>query len=306
MPLSLNMRGAMFMAISMAGFTMNDAITKAVAANMNMGQVMLLRGLFATGFVALIAWQQGALRSFEHVRHPMVLLRVAGEASATMFFLIALTHLPIANVSAVLQALPLAVTLGAALVLSEPVGWRRWLAIIGGFVGVLIIVRPGFDGFSVYSLSALACVFCCTVRDLATRKVPPEIPTLLISLTTSVAVTSFGAVLIVPFGGWTPPSVQDLGLLFAAALLLIIGYQFIISAMRIGDISFVAPFRYTALIWAILLGFVLFGDIPDMPMIVGACLIILSGLYALYRERVRGARRPAAESTSPGMATDGL
>lgn len=300
------MRGALFMAVSMAGFTLNDAITKSVSANMNMGQVMLIRGVFATLLVGLIAWQQGALSSFAGVRHPMVALRVAAEAAATITFLIALAHLPIANVSAVLQALPLAVTLGAALVLSEEVGWRRWLAIVAGFIGVLIIVRPGFEGFSVYSLAALVCVFFCAVRDLATRKVPAHIPSLLISFATAITVTLFGAVLVRPFGGWTPPSTADLGLLLCAALLLVIGYQFIIMSMRIGDISFVAPFRYTALLWAILLGFIVFGDIPDTAMILGASIIVASGLYTLYRERVVGVRKPAAESTGPAMGPDGL
>lgn len=293
------------MAISMAGFTINDAMTKLSSETVTMAQVMLIRGLFATALVGAIAWHQGALRRFGQVLHPMVMVRVASEVAATCCFLIALAHLPIANVSAVLQALPLSVTMAAALLLAEPVGWRRWLSIAAGFAGVLIIVRPGFDGFSAYSVWALGSVLFCTIRDVATKRVPREIPSFLISTATAGAVALSGALLIVPFGGWQPVPGSTVTMLLVAAVLLVVGYQFIIMAMRIGEISFVAPFRYTALLWSILLGYLIFGDVPDIAMIVGSTAIVGSGLYMLYRERVVG-RRTAAESTSPSMAPDGI
>ncbi|MDG4881525.1 DMT family transporter [Mesorhizobium sp. WSM4884] len=306
MPLSPNLRGALFMVVAMVGFTLNDAITKFSSESMNMAQVMLVRGAFASLFVGLLAWHRGALANPGAMLQPMVAVRVAGEAGATVSFLVALAHLPIANVSAVLQALPLAVTMGAALFFGEGVGWRRWLAIAVGFAGVLIIVRPGFEGFSAYSLLALTSVACCAVRDLATKRIPQAIPTMLVSAATALAMTVLGALLLSPMGGWTPMSGKATALLALAAVLVLIGYQFIIMAMRSGDISFIAPFRYTALLWSILLGLVIFGDIPDLPMIVGAAIIIGSGLYALYRERVVGRRQPAAESTGPDMAPDGI
>lgn len=299
------MRGALFMSVSMAGFTINDAITKLVSDNMNMGQIMFIRGIFASLMIGVFAWSQGLLVGWRRALHPLVGLRVVGELGGTVTFLTALSMLPLANVSAVLQALPLAVTMGAALFLAEPVGWRRWLAILVGFGGVMVIIRPGFEGFDVYSLLVLVTVTFCAVRDLATRCIPEDIPTLLVSATTAVAVTVAGGVLVVPFGGWTPVETSDVGLLFAASVLLIFGYQFIIMSMREGDISFVAPFRYTALLWAILLGFLLFGDVPDMAMIAGAAIVVGSGLYTLYRERKVGNTLPAAESTSPAMAPDG-
>ncbi|MFD1986933.1 DMT family transporter [Mesorhizobium newzealandense] len=306
MPLSPNLRGALFMVVAMAGFTLNDAITKYSSQSMNMAQVMLIRGAFATLFVGSLAWQRGALVRLRSMLEPMVALRVLGEAGGTVTFLIALAHLPIASVSAVLQALPLAVTMGAALVFNEGVGWRRWLAIAVGFAGVLVIVRPGFEGFSVYSLVALACVACCAVRDLATKRIPQAIPTLLVSTATALAMTILGAALLSPMGGWTPMTGKSTALLALAAVLVLIGYQFIIMAMRAGDISFIAPFRYTALIWSILLGLFIFSDIPDLPMIIGATIIIGSGLYALYRERVVGRRKIVAESTGPTMVPDGI
>lgn len=294
------------MAVSMAGFTANNSIAKYASEAMNMGQVMVVRGLFATLFVALLAWQRGALRSPRFAMQPLLLLRVFCEVAGTVTFLLPLARLPLANVSAVMQALPLAVTMGAALVFRELVGWRRWLAIGVGFGGVMIIVRPGFEGFNAWALLVLACVAFCAVRDLATKRIPREIPSLFISTMTAAGNTICGVFLIQPLGGWTPLAAGETSLLACGAVLLLVGYQFIIMAMRDGDISFIAPFRYTALLWAILLGYMVFGDVPDIAMIAGAAIIVCSGLYTLYREQVVGRSKPAAESTPGAMPPDGL
>ncbi len=294
------------MAVSMAGFTMNDAISKFVGEALTMAQIMFIRGGFATLLVGAIAWHRGALKLPAGALDLMIVLRVGGEVLATLCFLTALAHLPLANVSAILQALPLGVTMGAALFFSEPVGWRRWLAIAAGFGGVMIIVRPGLDGFDAYSLYALGCVFFCVVRDLATKRVSAEIPSLFITTVTAGAVTVVGGALIVPYGGWQPVGADHALLLLGAAVLVVIGYQFIIMSMRTGDISYIAPFRYTALLWAILLGYLVFGNVPDTAMTVGAFVVIGSGLYTLYREQIVGRTRPVTSSTAPGMAPDGL
>jgi drug/metabolite transporter (DMT)-like permease len=301
--LSPNLRGSLLMAVAMAGFTMNDTITKAVSSEMNFGQVMLVRGLFAIALIAALAWHQRAVRPLRTLMVKPVALRVAGEVGGTVSFLAAIVHLPLANTAAIFQALPLAITLGAALIFGEPVGWRRWLAIIAGFIGVLIIVRPGVEGFNQFSLLALVSVIFCAVRDLATKRIPAPIPSLFITLLTTVTVTTAGAAIVVPLGGWTPPSGRALGLLALAAVLLLIGYQCVIMALRSGDISAVAPFRYSALLWAMLLGYLVFGDVPDAMMVTGASIIVLSGLYAFYRERQRA--RPVAADAS-GLPPDGL
>jgi drug/metabolite transporter (DMT)-like permease len=306
LPLSPNLRGALFMVVAMVAFTVNDAITKFSSESMSMAQVMLVRGVFATLLVGLLAWKSGALARPRQALQPLVALRVLGEAGGTVTYLLALAHLPIANVSAVQQALPLAVTMGAALFFGEGVGWRRWLAIAVGFAGVLVIVRPGFSGFSAYSLLVLLCVVFCAVRDLATRRIPGDIPTLLISAVTSLAMTVLGAALLPVMGGWSPMTAKATGLLALAAVLVLIGYQFIIMAMRVGDISFIAPFRYTALLWSIVLGILVFGDFPDAVMIAGSLIIVGSGLYTLYRERIVGRKMPAAESAGPDLAPDGI
>lgn len=292
------------MAAAMASFTVNDTITKAVSAELNIGEVLLVRGLVAMVLVAALAWYRDALRSFNALLIWPVGLRVMGEIGGTLTYLSAISQIPLANASAIFQALPLVITLGAALVFGEPVGWRRWLAIAAGFIGVLVIVRPGAEGFSQPALLALASVGFCAVRDLATRRIPKHLPTVFITLLTTVTVTTAGAVVLVPLGGWKPPSGHALGLLTFAAVLILIGYQCIIVSLRTGDISAVAPFRYTALPWAMLTGYLAFGHKPDGAMLAGAAIIVASGLYAFYRERQRDKLRPAA--TGPGLPPDGL
>lgn len=292
------------MAGAMAAFTLNDTITKSVTSELNVGEIIVVRGLFAMVLVGAFAAWRGALRPLRTLLIRPVGLRVIGEIGGTLTFLSAIAHMPLANASAIFQALPLVITLGAALIFGEPVGWRRWLAIAAGFVGVLVIVRPGTAGFSEVSLLALVSVAFCTLRDLATRKIPTEIPSLFIALLTTFTVSSAGAVIMVPLGGWIPPSPRTVGLLAVAAVLLLIGYQCIISALRTGDISAVAPFRYTALLWAMLLGYLAFGDRPDGFMLLGAGIIVASGLYAFYRERVRNRLRPAA--SAPALPPEGV
>ncbi|UFX48350.1 DMT family transporter [Bradyrhizobium sp. 41S5] len=304
MTLSSNLRGSLFMAAAMASFTANDTITKAVSAELNIGEILLVRGLVAMVLVAALAWYRDALRSFSALLIWPVGLRVMGEIGGTLTYLSAISQIPLANASAIFQALPLVITLGAALVFGEPVGWRRWLAIAAGFIGVLVIVRPGAEGFSQASLLALASVGFCAVRDLATRRIPKALPTVFITLLTTVTVTTAGAAVLVPLGGWKAPSGHALGLLVLAAVLILIGYQCIIVSLRTGDISAVAPFRYSALLWAMLLGYLAFGHQPDVQMLTGAAIIVASGLYAFYRERKRDKLRPAA--TGPGLPPDGL
>lgn len=294
------------MSVSMAAFTLNDALVKAVSEHMNMGQVMFIRGLFATMLLLVLAWYQGGLGGFRNTLQPIVGLRTIGELGGTLFYLIALAHLPLANVSAVFQALPLVITLGAVIFFREPVGWRRWIAIAVGFLGILMIVRPGLEGFTIYSLFTLICVVFCALRDLTTSRIPHSVGTLQLSIVTAGVVAVFGALLIVPMGGWSPVSPYDLVLLFGAGILILVGYQTIIIAVRGTDISFVAPFRYTSLLWALLMGLVLFSDFPELPTLIGAVLVIGSGIYTLYRERVTGRAKVASASTNAEMFPDGL
>ena len=291
MALSPNLRGALFMAIAMAGFTINDTFTKSVAAHLNVGQIMLVRGLMASVLMFIYCWKTDALRPPKMLLRPAVIGRSLGEMLGTVTFLIGLQHIPLGNASAILQALPLAVTMGAALFLNEKVGWRRWLAIFIGFLGVIIVVRPGADGFNSWSLMIVACVVFCMFRDLVTRAAPKDIPSAFLALSTTCMITSTGLLLYIPLGGWVPVTPILLAKLAAASVCLLFGYLFVIQAMRIGEIGFVAPFRYTGLLWALTLGFLTLGEVPDLTTLAGAGVIIASGVYAFHRERLHS-RKP--------------
>lgn len=294
MSLSPNSRGAVLMALAMAAFTCNDAIVKLLTADLNIGQIMFVRGLFTTLLVYAIARYAGALASPGDLLNPMVLLRTALEIASTISFLWALRQIPLPNISAILQSLPLAVTLGAAVFLREPVGWRRWSAIVVGFIGVMIIVRPGPEGFTSASLFAILSVFTTAGRDLVTRKIPTHIPSLSITVFTAGTNALVGLALIPFLGGWHPLDAALTAKLFAAAALVFVGYQSIILSIRTGEISFVAPFRYVSLLWALAIGYFVFADAPDATMLFGAAVVIASGLYTFYRERRRNRRKAAA------------
>ena len=219
-----------------------------------------------------------------------MLIRTIAEVGAAYFFLNALFNMPIANVTAIIQALPLTVTLGAALVLKEPVGWRRFIAIGIGFLGVMLIVRPGGEGFSLYSVFALLAVLCVTVRDLAARRLSSDVPSLFVALTAAIGVTIFSSIGAL-FVDWEPMNGRDLALLGCAALAIIGGYLFSVMAMRVGEIGFVAPFRYSSLLAALFLGLFVFGEWPDGWTQIGAIVVVTTGLFTLWRER-RLARKP--------------
>ena len=285
------------MALSMLAFVLNDGLMKAVFDSMSIYQAIFLRGFITVPLVALLAWHKGELIVSIAPRNRWLLtLRVAAEVGATVGFLTALKHMPLANVTAILQALPLTVTMAAALFLGEKVGWRRWLAIAIGLAGVLIIIRPGMEGFSVYSIWALVAVGCVTIREIATRKLSADLPSLPVALATAIAIGGFGAVML-PVVEWAPVSSSGWSLICGASLAIIGGYLFSVMTIRIGDIGFVAPFRYTAMVWALILGLLMFGEIPDMPTITGTVIIILTGLYLLHRER--SVRRSVQEQAHP-------
>jgi len=299
MPLSPNFRGALFMALAMMSFTTNDTMVKFLSETMPMGQIVFMRNLIASVVIFLIAYRQHALRPIRLAFSPYIVIRIIGEVGGTVTFLIGLSHIPIGNASAILQALPLAVTMGAALFLGEPVGWRRWSAILVGFIGVLVIVRPGVEGFSPYALIVAITVLFAAGRDIATRKIDPSIPPLFISSLTAPAVALAGLFLDPPTSTqWVSVGIWECALLIGAASLILVAYHFIIHAMREGDISFIAPFRYSSLIVAILFGYLVFGDIPDIYIIIGALMIVASGLYTIYRERVRVDAGPIAASST--------
>ncbi|WP_445327160.1 DMT family transporter [Yoonia sp. GPGPB17] len=191
--------------------------------------------------------------------------------------------MPIANVSAILQVLPLSVSLVAALFLGEALGWRRLTAIFVGFIGVMLIIQPGGADFSIYSIYALGAVACVTLRDIAVRRMSRDVPSVFVALIAAVGVTGLGGVGSL-FVAWQPFSMTS-GLQLAGAMsFLIFGYIASVSAMRFGEIGFVAPFRYTSLLVALVLGVLVFDEWPNTLALIGGAVVVATGLFTLYRE----------------------
>lgn len=291
MKISDNMKGALLMSGSMAGYTFNDACMKALSGDLPLSQAVFLRGvlscilLFALGFFMKSLTLRLTLRDWGWIA-----LRSLAELGATYCFLVALFHTPIANVTAVLQALPLTVALGAWVFLREPLGWRRLLAILVGLSGVLLIVQPGGDGFTRWSVYALVAVVFITFRDLSVKKLSPQTPSMTVAVMAAMVITlGFGIGSTVE--PWVPLQAHQAGLLLLAACFIFAGYLLTVMVMRVGDIGFVAPFRYTGLIWALLIGLVVFGDWPDAGTFLGAAIVVATGLFTLFRDR-----RPAANT----------
>ena len=285
-----NLRGILAMLAAMGSLIVNDVFIKVAAAELPTGETIFLRGLFTTLLgVGAIAATIG-LSTLRLAAAPRMPLRAGAEVAATILYLSALTRMPIADATALLQFAPLAITAGAALFLGAPVGWRRWLATVVGLAGVLIIVRPGGAGFNPYSFLALAAIVFVAARDLITRRLGAEIPTIVVATVSAAAVTA-ASLLLAPFEAWSWPSAPAVLMLVCAGVGLLGGNYWIVVAMRHGDIATVAPFRYSVILWAVAAGFVVWGEMPDPATWIGIAVVSGAGLYALVREHRLGKAR---------------
>ncbi|MEZ5925966.1 MAG: DMT family transporter [Hyphomicrobiaceae bacterium] len=300
-PLSGNVLGMLGMLAAMACFVLNDAFVKLVGLKLPIAQIISIRGLFAFAIVLPIAWRFDALRAAHRLLQPTVALRVLGEVSATGLFLLGLVNMPFAEANAVLQFTPLAVTAASALVLGERVGWRRWLAAAAGLAGVLMIIKPGSSAFNWYSVPLLGSVLCVVVRDLATRRIDLGIPTLLITVVSAASVTVFGLFLSV-LQPWQPATSKDILYLMGAAVFLVMGYFTITMALRSGEIAAVAPFRYSVVVYAIITGYLIWGEVPDIWAVAGVTIVATAGLYTFHRERRLKAKEQAMQSATSGAS----
>ena len=282
-----NLSGIRWMLAAMALFAVEDMFIKFAAAALPVGQIVFVTGLFGLPVFVLLARRQGKRVLIGAAWSLPVMLRNLGEMVGTLGYVTAIATVPLATVAAVLQAMPLAVTLGAALFLREAVGWRRWSAIALGFVGVLIVIRPGLDGFRPEALWVLLTVAGLALRDLASRAIPAEISDAQVSAWGLAAVTLLGALMMAAHGAVQMPDPGQILFLIGAVVFGVGGYWAITAATRTGEVSVVSPFRYARLIFAILIAMAFFGEYPDGATLIGAALIIGSGLYAFARERQR-------------------
>lgn len=280
-----NTIGALLMMGSMAFFTLNDAMLKLTGGAVPLFQLLCVRSMITVTLILLTKGRLGALH-FQIGRRDWGLIgaRAVMELVISYFFLNALLNMPLANMNAIMQVVPLTVTLASALFLREAVGWRRMLAIIVGFIGVMLIVKPGPEGFNIWSIYALVAVFGVTGRDLVTRKLSPSVPSMTVTLITAVTVMSAAG--LASLGApWVAIEPGVMGLICGSAVCILGGYYFSIQVMRVGDVSFIAPFRYTGLLWALVLGWFLFGEWPTMLTLLGAFIVVATGIFTFYRER---------------------
>jgi drug/metabolite transporter (DMT)-like permease len=281
---------------AMAFFAVNDMLIKLTAQRNPLGEVLTVRGAMATVLVGGVFIATGHLGALRFTRDWHVLGRTALDGAAMVLFTLALVHMPLAELSAMNLLTPLLITALAVVFFAEDVGWRRWTAIIVGFIGTLFIVKPAPGNFNAWAMLGLCCSFAAASRDIVTRHLDPRIPTLVISLMAAIGSAVIGFVMSL-FEDWQPMSLEDAGLLAISAGCVGIGHFLIVIAFRGVDVTAIAPFRYTLLIWAVICGYLAFGEVPDKFAIFGAALIVGSGLYALHREVVR--RRTLAGGVPP-------
>jgi drug/metabolite transporter (DMT)-like permease len=278
-----NRRGIRWMVAAMACFIVNDALVKFVSQALPAGQLIFLRGLMATALVLAVVRVTGVPLQPRRLASGWVAMRAGLDALATFAYLVSLFHLPIANATAINMGTPLFITLIAVLWLRHRVGPRQWLAIAVGFAGVLLVIQPRADGFNAFAWLCVGATVLNALRDLVTLRIPREMPSIGVTLATAVAVTLLaGAVSLLQ--GWAELTGHQLALLAASAVFLASGYQLIIRATRSGDLSVVAPFRYSGLLMAVLLGWVVWGDVPNALAWAGIALVLGAGLYLLRNE----------------------
>jgi drug/metabolite transporter (DMT)-like permease len=281
-----NLRGAALMSFAMLGFSIEDMFIKLIADALPVGQIVTLLGLGGAIIFAVLTARKKVPLFSRTLFTPAIIIRNIGEVIGTLGFITAIVLTPISSASAILQATPLVVTLGAALFLQEKVGWRRWSAILVGFLGVLLIIRPGFDAFDAKSLFALLGVVGLAIRDLATRKIPNSTSSLQISFLAFLTLVPTGLVLLLFTGETFLRPAGPVWLLMGSAVALgAVSYYAIVAAMRVGEVGFVTPFRYTRMIFALCVGITVFNERPDTLMLLGAAIVIASGIFTVWRER---------------------
>lgn len=287
--MSDNLRGTLLMVLSMAAFTCNDTVMKALTRGFPLYEAIAIRGAVVLVLLVAVARLQGGGLRLAVPRRDIgpLILRTAADLVSTVLYLLALRQMALAELSAIMQAMPLAVTLAAALCFGERLGWRRLGAIAAGFAGVLLILRPGTGAFDIWSALALAAMLLIVVRDIATRLFSAAVGTSTIAFYAALSVMASGLVM----GGgesWRMPDGREALMIVLSAVFLTAGYVTAVATMRVGEISFVAPFRYTSLLWAIGLGLAFFGEWPDRWTWAGSALVVGAGIYTILRERRLG------------------
>jgi drug/metabolite transporter (DMT)-like permease len=282
-----NSRGILAMSAAVLVFIFNDALIKLAAETVPSVQAIGVRGLFATLWVVLALAASGAWRQMGGLVHRQVLLRGVLEAAAAIVYLVALFHIQFAVATAINLSTPLIFTALAVVMLKEDVRWRRWAAVIVGFLGVLMVIQPRPGDVNGWTWLVLLGTMIGALRDILGRYLPRDVPTLIVTFASAATVAVAGCAWVF-VEGWQPMTAHEIGLLIASSLLLAVGYQFLVIALRSGaEFSVIGSFRYASVLWALGIGYFVWGDVPNALALAGIAVIVGSGLYILHRERVR-------------------
>ena len=280
-----NVRGAIFMVFAMVAFAIEDMLVKSVARTLPIGIILIVFGMSGALFFIVCARVNSQTLLHPAIRGKAMIIRSACEISARLFFTLALALTPLSSTSAILQATPLVVMIGAVLFFSEKVGPRRWIAAAVGFLGVLLIVKPGASSFEPASLFAVLATIGFAGRDLGTRAAPKGLSSIQLGVYGFIMLLLAGLLAAVWTAEWVFPTADEWMQLALISVVGVAAYFSLTLAMRSGEISFVAPFRYTRMIFALVLGMVVFSEAPDQYMLIGSVLIVASGLFSLSRAR---------------------
>ena len=279
-----NIRGILFMILAMAGFALEDLFIKLLSSRVPVSQILIILGFSGTAVLLIIAFLTHAPILHRDLLNRPIIVRTFCELFAALFFTSAIALTPLSSVASILMTTPLIVTTGAAIFFGEKIGWRRWTAIIIGFFGVLLILRPGFESFMPASLLAVIATIFLAVRDLATRTMKFEISTTTVSIYAFLAMGISGFIAMPFFSAMVIPSSIEIVYLISATFVGVIGYYAIVLATRNGDVSVISPFRYSRLVFAMLLSVIILSERPDLLTLIGASIIVISGIYTFIRE----------------------
>ena len=263
--------------------TINDGMAKYLTETYLVGQIMALRGTFILClliFLFILARKKLNLKIYSWRNN---FYRAAAMTGSTFCFITGLSYLPIADAIAIAFAAPLLTTLLAVFCLRERVGLHRWVAIFFGFIGVIIIVQPTDDAFKVAALAPLGAAFFGAIRDVITRKITSSESSFTILLTSMFLITLAGY-LTFPLG-WSEFQVEHIWLFLCSSILVGVAQYLMIEAFRLGEVGLISPFKYSSLLWAVIIGFIVWGDIPGYFVLVGATILIISGVYLLRGEK---------------------
>ena len=273
------------MMMSMACFAVEDTFIKLLSARLPATQILFSIGFGGALITLVLAIVLNVNLADKILLNKHVISRTIADLFGALSFTSAMVLIPMSLLASILQATPLFVTLGAAILLGEKVGWRRWSAIFIGFLGVIIILQPGYGSFQLASLLGLAAVLCLALRDVVTRDMATEIPTLTVTFYACIAMGSAGFIAYPFFGPPIMPTTYETIILICAAIIGLTGYFLLVLATREGDVSVIAPFRYSRLLFSLGLASLILGEKLTLPILLGGLLVVSSGIYTFGRER---------------------